>query len=237
MLNNNLSSNKPQRLNKFVALCLGVSRRQADELIEQGKIIVNNQPAKLGQQITDDDKIYNNKPLSIKDYQLILLNKPVGYVCSRASQGNTPTIYKLLPKAFTHLKPVGRLDKDSSGLILLTNNGDLAHRLTHPSFHKIKRYLVTINLPLQPLHRQMISDFGVQLADGYSKFELTRQHEGDDRRWIVTMSEGRNRQIRRTFTALGYTVTKLHRTNFGNYSLDDLKRGEWREITNTEKLL
>ena len=238
MLKNNLSSNKPQRLNKFVALCLGVSRRQADELIEQGKIIVNNQPAKLGQQITDDDKIiYNNKPLSIKDYQLILLNKPVGYVCSRASQGNTPTIYKLLPKAFTHLKPVGRLDKDSSGLILLTNNGDLAHRLTHPSFHKIKRYLVTINLPLQPLHRQMISDFGVQLADGYSKFELTRQHEGDDRRWIVTMSEGRNRQIRRTFTALGYTVTKLHRTNFGNYSLDDLKRGEWREITNTEKLL
>ena len=237
MLNNNLSSNKPQRLNKFVALCLGVSRRQADELIEQGKIIVNNQPAKLGQQITDDEIIYNNKPLSIKDYQLILLNKPVGYVCSRASQGNTPTIYKLLPKAFTHLKPVGRLDKDSSGLILLTNNGDLAHRLTHPSFHKIKRYLVTINLPLQPLHRQMISDFGVQLADGYSKFELTRQHEGDDRRWIVTMSEGRNRQIRRTFTALGYTVTKLHRTNFGNYSLDDLKRGEWREITNTEKLL
>ncbi len=238
MLNNNLSSNKPQRLNKFVALCLGMSRRQADELIEQGKIIVNNQPAKLGQQITNDDKItYHNKPLSIKDYQLILLNKPVGYVCSRASQGSTPTIYKLLPKAFAHLKPVGRLDKDSSGLILLTNNGDLAHRLTHPSFHKIKRYLVTINLPLQPLHRQMISDFGVQLADGHSKFELTRQHEGDDRRWIVTMSEGRNRQIRRTFTALGYTVTKLHRTNFGNYSLDDLKRGEWREITDIKKPL
>ena len=115
--------------------------------------------------------------------------------------------------------------------------GDLAHRLTHPSFHKIKRYIVTINLPLQPLHRQMISDFGVQLTDGHSKFELTRQYEGDDRRWIVTMSEGRNRQIRRTFTALGYTVTKLHRTNFGNYSLDDLRRGEWREITNTEKLL
>ena len=160
MLNNNLSSNKPQRLNKFVALCIGISRRQADELIEQSKIIVNNQPAKLGQQITDDDKIiYNNKPLSIKDYQLILLNKPVGYVCSRASQGNTPTIYKLLPKAFTHLKPVGRLDKDSSGLILLTNNGDLAHRLTHPSFHKIKRYLVTINLPLQPDRFQLFVCF------------------------------------------------------------------------------
>ena len=83
----------------------------------------------------------------------------------------------------------------------------------------------------------MISDFGVQLADGHSKFESTRQHEGDDRRWIVTMSEGRNRQIRRTFTALGYTVTKLHRTNFGNYSLDDLKRGEWREITEIKKPL
>ena len=134
-----------------------------------------------------------------------------------------------MPKNLHHLKPVGRLDKDSSGLILLTNDGDFAHQMTHPSFYKIKRYLVTLDQPLQPLHRQMINDFGVQLPDGPSRLTLERQHDGDDRRWIVQMSEGRNRQIRRTFAALGYTVTKLHRTDFGNYSLSGMKRGEFQE--------
>ena len=219
-----------QRLNKFVALALGVSRRQADELIEQGKVTVNDQPATLGQRVTTTDIIrYGNKPLIAQTHQLILLHKPVGYLCSRASQGGIPTIYELLPASLHHLKPVGRLDKDSSGIILLTNDGDFAHQMTHPSFYKIKRYLVTLDQPLQPLHRQMINDFGVQLPDGPSRLTLERQHDGDDHRWIVQMSEGRNRQIRRTFAALGYTVIKLHRTDFGNYTLGDIKRGEFQE--------
>jgi len=218
------------RLNKFVALSLGVSRRKADELIEKGKIIVDGQPARLGQQISSTNQIiYDGQSLEIQPKKLIALNKPTGYLCSRASQGGIPTIYKLLPKHLHHLKPVGRLDKDSSGLILLTNDGDFAHTMTHPSFYKIKRYLVTIDKPLQPLHRQMINDFGVQLPDGPSQLTLERQHDGDDYRWIVQMSEGRNRQIRRTFDALGYTVKKLHRTDFGKYSLGELKRGEWKE--------
>ena len=220
-----------QRLNKFVALSLGVSRRKADELIEKGKIIVDGQPARLGQQISEVNHVsYNGNSLKIQDKKIIALNKPVGYLCSRASQGGVPTIYELLPKSLHHLKPVGRLDKDSSGLILLTNDGDFAHQMTHPSFYKIKRYLVTLDQPLQPLHRQMINDFGVQLPDGPSRFTLECQHEGDDHRWIVQMSEGRNRQIRRTFAALGYTVTKLHRTDFGSYSLGGMKRGGWQEI-------
>ena len=218
------------RLNKFVALSLGVSRRKADELIEKGKIIVDGQPARLGQQISSTNQIiYDGQSLEIQPKKLIALNKPTGYLCSRASQGGIPTIYKLLPKHLHHLKPVGRLDKDSSGLILLTNDGDFAHTMTHPSFYKIKRYLVTIDKPLQPLHRQMINDFGVQLPDGPSQLTLERQHDGDDYRWIVQMSEGRNRQIRRTFDAMGYTVKKLHRTDFGKYSLGELKRGEWKE--------
>ena len=226
----NSTDSSAQRLNKFVALALGVSRRQADELIEQGKVTVNDQPAKLGQRITTIDIIrHGNKPLTAQAHQLILLHKPVGYLCSRASQGGVPTIYELLPKSLHHLKPVGRLDKDSSGLILLTNDGDFAHQMTHPSFYKMKRYLVTLDQPLQPLHRQMIDDFGVQLPDGPSRLTLERQYDGDDRRWIVHMSEGRNRQIRRTFAALGYTVTKLHRTDFGNYTLGDIKRGEFSE--------
>ena len=219
-----------QRLNKFVALSLGVSRRKADELIEKGKIIVDGQPARLGQQISEVNRVsYNGNFLKTQDKKLIALNKPVGYLCSRASQGGIPTIYELLPKSLHHLKPVGRLDKDSSGLILLTNDGDFAHQMTHPSFYKIKRYLVTLDQPLQPLHRQMINDFGVQLPDGPSRLTLERQHDGDDHRWIVQMSEGRNRQIRRTFAALGYTVTKLHRTDFGRYSLGGLKKGQWIE--------
>ena len=231
MPDNTIPNHEPaQRLNKFVALALGVSRRQADELIEQGKVTVNGQPAKLGQRITTADIIrYDNKPLTAQTHQLILLHKPVGYLCSRASQGGVPTIYELLPTNLHHLKPVGRKDKDSSGLILLTNDGDFAHQMTHPSFYKIKRYLVTLDQPLQPLHRQMINDFGVQLPDGPSRLTLERQHEGDDHRWIVQMSEGRNRQIRRTFAALGYTVTKLHRTDFGSYTLGDIKRGEFQE--------
>ena len=231
MSDNTTPTHEPtQRLNKFVALALGVSRRQADELIEQGRVTVNDQPAKLGQRITATDILrYGNKRLTAQTHQLILLHKPVGYLCSRASQGGVPTIYELLPKDLHHLKPVGRLDKDSSGLILLTNDGDFAHQMTHPSFYKIKRYLVTLDQPLQPLHRQMINDFGVQLPDGPSRLTLERQHDGDDHRWIVQMSEGRNRQIRRTFAALGYTVAKLHRTDFGNYTLGDIKRGEFQE--------
>ena len=218
------------RLNKFVALSLGVSRRKADELIEQGQILVNGDRAVLGRQISQSDTVlHNSRELHIQPKKLILLHKPVGYLCSRASQGGVPTIYELLPKNLHHLKPVGRLDKDSSGLILLTNDGDFAHQMTHPSFYKIKRYLVTLDQPLQPLHRQMINDFGVQLPDGPSRLTLERQHDGDDRRWIVQMSEGRNRQIRRTFAALGYTVTKLHRTDFGSYSLGGMKRGEFQE--------
>ena len=231
MPDNTIPNHEPaQRVNKFVALALGVSRRQADELIKQGKVTVNDQTATLGQRIITTDIIrYGDKPLAAQSHQLILLHKPVGYLCSRASQGGVPTIYELLPASLHHLKPVGRLDKDSSGIILLTNDGDFAHQMTHPSFHKMKRYLVTLDRPLQPLHRQMINDFGVQLPDGPSHLTLERQHDGDDRRWIVQMSEGRNRQIRRTLAALGYTVTKLHRTDFGNYTLGDIKRGEFQE--------
>ena len=136
----------PMRLNKFVALSLGVSRRKADELIEQGQILVNGDRAVLGRQISQSDTVlYNSRELHIQPKKLILLHKPVGYLCSRASQGGAPTIYELLPASLHHLKPVGRLDKDSSGLILLTNDGDFAHQMTHPSFYKIKRYLVTLD--------------------------------------------------------------------------------------------
>ncbi|HUC96613.1 MAG TPA: pseudouridine synthase, partial [Candidatus Saccharimonadales bacterium] len=217
----------PLRLNKHLALYLGISRREADNLIDQQKVQINDQTASLGARFVLSDKItVDGKELNKKvEYQYLALNKPVGYVCSRKKQGDSPTIYDLLPGKYHTLKPVGRLDRNSSGIVLLTNNGDFAYRMTHPSFRKTKIYNVRLEKNLEPLHQQMISDFGVTLDDGPSKFQLERMNETDRKSWIVTMHEGRNRQIRRTFGSLGYTVSKLHRTNFGNYALGDIKTG------------
>lgn len=211
------------RLNKFLAEKLGISRRAADELIEHGRVVINGKTAELGVRVHPTDLLaVDDKPISSErrtEFTYLLLNKPAGYVSSRRKQGSDETIYALLPDAYHHLKPVGRLDRDSSGVLLLTNDGDFAHAMTHPKFYKVKQYEVTLDKPLAPLHRQMINDHGIHLDDGNSKLILERLSEGDDRAWIITMHEGRNRQIRRTFTALGYTVVRLHRTHFGKYAL------------------
>lgn len=207
------------RLNKFLALQLGISRREADELIEKGRVQIGSSTATLGDRVTLIDIIYvdNKKIDSSQQYIYVLFNKPTGYVCSRQKQGETPTIYNILPKEYQALKPVGRLDKDSSGLLILTNDGDFAHKMTHPSFKKTKVYEVALDKPLEPLHQQLISDHGIKLDDGTSKFLVSKINKNT---YQVTMQEGRNRQIRRTFAALGYTVTQLHRVQFGPYLLD-----------------
>lgn len=216
---------QPIRLNKFLAERIGVSRREADELIAAGKITINDKVATLGARLDKNDKVcYNKKIIPFEtDYLYLAMNKPVGYVCSRRAQGESPTLYELLPKEYQKLKTVGRLDKDSSGLILLTNDGDFAFSMTHPKFRKEKIYEVELDRPLQPLHQQMISDYGIMLDDGPSKFTVI--HDND--KYIVKISEGRNRQIRRTFAAIGYKVEKLHRTNFGKYELNGLKPGKY----------
>lgn len=221
-----------ERLNKHLALAMGISRREADSLISRGRVTINDTPAVLGNQIEPNDVVYvdGKAVASQTERRYIAMNKPVGYVCSRRSQG-APTIYELLPADYQQLKTVGRLDKDSSGLILLTNDGDFAFQMTHPKFQKVKRYKVRLDHDLEPLHQQMISDYGVTLEDGVSKLGLTRLSDENRHEWEVVMSEGRNRQIRRTFTALGYTVTKLHRTDFGSYSLGDIKPGKFVAIT------
>jgi 23S rRNA pseudouridine2605 synthase len=221
------------RVNKHLALQLGISRREADDIIAKGKVTVNGAIATLGARFKegDDIKIQGEDVAADTAYQYLILNKPVGYVCSRRQQGDNPTIYELLPEQYHHLKPVGRLDKDSSGVILLSNDGNFAFTMTHPKFNKTKIYEVELTTELAPLHQQMISDHGIQLEDGTSTLQLERANETDRKNWIVTMHEGRNRQIRRTFNALGYTVEKLHRTNFGNYSLGDIQPGKF-EITN-----
>ena len=207
------------RINKYVALATGLSRRKADDVIASGQIKINGTPATTGSTLSDQDIVtLNNKKLSLPIFTTILLNKPTGYVCSRNGQGSK-TIYDLLPAKYHNLKPIGRLDKNSSGLLLLTNNGTLHQQLSHPSYVKQKRYIVTLNKPLLPQDQTNILK-GVMLEDGISKLQLKK----DGKSWIVTMAEGRNRQIRRTFFALGYKVTKLTRTNFGPYKLSDIPK-------------
>ncbi len=216
------------RLNKYLALQLGVSRREADEIIERGSVTVNGETATLGSRFEKHDLItVNGEPMGKKiDFIYLAFHKPVGYVCSRKQQGDSPTIYDLIPEQYKTLKTVGRLDRDSSGLIMLTNDGDFAFRMTHPQFHKTKMYGVRLDKELAPLHQQMISDHGVHLEDGVSKFELESLHDTKRDMWRIYMNEGRNRQIRRTFASLGYQVVKLHRTDFGPYHIGDLEAGK-----------
>jgi 23S rRNA pseudouridine2605 synthase len=224
------------RINRFLAQATGVSRRAADTLIAEGRVLVNGYPAPTGHIVAPEDavtyqgKVYTLAQIQSPDAKMtIMLNKPAGYVVSRDGQGSE-TIYEILPEEYHHLKPIGRLDKYSSGLLLLTNDGDLAQELTHPKNQKTKVYEVVLSQPLAPLHRQMIQDHGVMLDDGPSKFEMTRIKDGDENSWRITMREGRNRQIRRTFLSLGYGVSKLHRTNFDSYSLAGLLSGKYTAI-------
>jgi pseudouridine synthase len=216
------------RLNQFIAAATGMSRRAADSVVSNGRVRINGQVPLTGQRVVETDVVtLDGVKLSPPERTVtILFNKPAGYVCSRNGQGSA-TVYDLLPADYNHLKPVGRLDKDSSGLLLLTNDGRLAHELTHPSFHKQKIYEVTLDKPLADSDNQRMLA-GVPLNDGVSAFdELTKLQESTYR---VTLHEGRNRQIRRTFGALGYDVTNLHRTRFGEYTLEDLGTGKYRQL-------
>lgn len=208
------------RLNKYLASGSDLSRRGADAAIAAGRVTVNGRPAGQGQDISETDVVTLDGHVITPAVSTttIMLNKPPGYVVSRDGQGSQ-TIYDLLPPEYRRLNPIGRLDKESSGLLLLTDDGHLANELTHPSRQKVKIYEVTIDKPLAPLHRQLINDHGLMLEDGLSQLQLERLHEGDDHGWVTAMHEGRNRQIRRTFAALGYTVQTLHRTSFGPYRL------------------
>lgn len=216
------------RLNKFIALSTGISRRAADDVIAKGNVQVNGAAAELGQHVEPgtDNVILDGKALDAPESpQTIMLNKPAGYVCSRDGQGSK-TIYDLLPHELHRLKPVGRLDKDSSGLLLLTNDGKLAFELTHPSFQKEKVYEIELDKPLTDEDKVKISA-GVMLDDGVSKLKIEDMRPAG---YKVTMSEGRNRQIRRTFEALGHKVTSLHRTHFGPFTLGKLDSGIFKPL-------
>lgn len=205
-----------------------MSRREADELISAGRAEINGQTANLGRPVNPGDRVsVDGRTVDLAPLVYLSLNKPIGYISSRRGQG-AGTIYDLLPQQYRGLKSVGRLDKDTSGLILLTNDGDWSHQMTHPKFKKLKIYEVRLDKPLSPKDKTAV-ELGVRLADGPSRLKF-RANGGSGPGYVIQMSEGRNRQIRRTFLALGYRVDKLHRIRFGPYSLNGLKSGQFKEI-------
>ena len=222
------------RLNKYLSQQGLASRRQADTLISQGKVLVNDQPAKLGTTI-DPDKdtvkflgkvVVSNKP----ELETYLVYKPLGYVSTTSDPQGRPTVTSLV-KSSTRLYPVGRLDQDSEGLILLTNDGDLGFRLTHPKHHVPKTYhaLVTGNVTPTKLNRLRR---GVMLKDGRTapaQIEVIRP-QGNKSLLSITIFEGRNRQIRRMFSTQKLEVEKLKRVAIGELELGDLKPGNSKKL-------
>lgn len=217
------------RLNKWLAQNAQISRRQADDLIAAKNVSINGQIARLGQPVSGNDRVtLGGEPVTeVAEFTYVLLDKPIGYVCSHVGQGR-PTIYGLLPKKYQHLKIAGRLDHDSSGLLLLTDNGDLILRLTHPRFGKEKTYHVALNHRLLPADLKSVNN-GIKLDDGNSLL-VVKSLVG--KTYEISMKEGRNRQIRRTLAALGYKVTKLERISLGSYSLTQLGGKTYCELDN-----
>lgn len=214
------------RINQFVASSSGLSRRAADAAITAGRVSLNGQPASLGASVSAGDTVALDGSIITPrtSHSYVILHKPAGYVSSRARQGADPTLYDLLPKNLHFLRIAGRLDRDSSGLIVLSDDGEFIQALTHPSAEKIKRYQLTLDQPLTPADRRLL-EAGVQLTDGPSHVQVEYVN---GRSLAVTLGEGRNRQLRRTFGALGYRVDRLHRTQMGTFDLGSLPSGAWR---------
>ncbi len=214
------------RINKWLAQNTDLSRRKADDAVINGNVHINNELAELGSNVSDSNIVKLNGltiiPIVSKP-ELWMLNKPAGYICSRDGQG-AKSIYELLPAVLKELNPVGRLDKDSSGLLLLTNDGTLQQKLSHPSFGHKKIYEVTLNKSFSDSEIDLIFNPGVDIGDErLSQFMIEATGKNT---YKVILEEGRNRQIRRTFEALNYRVKRLHRVSFGEFDLDELSPGK-----------
>lgn len=223
------------RLNKYIASTGYCSRRKADELIESGKVKVNGKAPELGMQVSESDKItVNGKALrQPKEHITIALHKPAGYITSKSDPHHSQTLMDLLPQEYRALKPAGRLDKDSEGLLILSTDGELIQKLTHPKHEHTKTYEVIIKgypkaEKLTPL------ESGKLQLDGHTlnpmKFEIMGTLKGFKTRIKLTLTEGRKRQIRRIMDQLGFPVIYLRRIAIGRLELGKLPMGKYREL-------
>jgi len=223
------------RLNRLIAQSGLASRRKADELIASGAVKVNGKVVtKLGTVVSLDDLVtVNGKPIKIlQRYDYILVNKPKDVICTVKDEKGRKTIVDLV-NVRNKVYPVGRLDRNTTGVILLTNDGELANRLMHPKYQILRVYNVGLDKPLKPEHAKEISQ-GVEI-DGikYGKCELLIDFK-DPKKVQVALTEGKNHEIKNIFEHFGYEVKKLNRKVFGNLTTRGMKRGEWRRLTKKE---
>lgn len=225
-------------MNKFLARAGITSRRKADELIEQGRVKVNGTPVtRLGTKINQrSDKVeVDGEEVKAESRYYLILNKPPGYLVTLDDPFDRPTINELMPDLDVRLFPVGRLDLDSEGLLLCTNDGELAHHLMHPRYGIKKVYLVRIKGHIQRKNLKTLSE-GVILDNRKTfpdKLELIKK-DPDSTLLKVNIHEGRKREIRRMFQSVGYQVTRLKRIQFAGLKLGNLKKGRWRYLKPNE---
>lgn len=221
------------RLNKHIASSGYASRRGADELIFKGDVTVNSEICtNPGYKVQPNDTVkIGRKVMRSKSTQTIILNKLAGYVTTKKDELERDTVYELLPNKYHHLNHVGRLDQESEGLIVFTNDGELANKLTHPKQKVEKEYLVTANQGFEQEHLEQFKK-GVYLEEGKAAAKYVNRLSG--RRVSMVLETGMKRQIRLMCRALGYKVIKLVRIRIGAYSAPDLEPGEIRELTEGE---
>lgn len=223
------------RLNRYLSLCGLGSRRGVEALIVGGKVSINGSYIRsLGAQVEEDDEVrVNGRVVRPARGVVLALHKPKGYVCSRGDTHDRLTIYDLLPAKFQTLHHVGRLDKESEGLLLMTNRGDLSHRLMHPSQGVEKEYEVVVDQPVDPavVFPKLIK--GMMTAEGYAKAERVWEG-GSEFRLHLVLKQGLKRQIRLMLHALGFEVERLARVRIGWLQLKGLPKGGWRELSEAE---
>ena len=225
------------RLNKFIANSGVCSRREADTLIQAGVVTVNGQVVtELGTKVNifTDDIRFNGERLKGEEKVYIVMNKPKGFVTTASDPHAEKTVVDLVKNCPTRVYPVGRLDKNTTGVLMLTNDGEIAERLTHPSYDKKKIYQVALDKPLSQEDFDRILS-GIELSDGEVQAdELEYIDEKDKRKLGIEIHSGKNRIVRRIFETLGYNVKALDRVYFAGLTKKGLKKGEWRYLTEGE---
>lgn len=228
---------KQIRLNKYIASAGVASRRGADELIFAGKVKVNGKlVTEPGTTVKDRDKVeIDDKILKVQDKKYVIFNKPPGYITTRTDPRDRKTIYSLLPPEMYDLKPAGRLDKDSSGLLILTNDGDLIQKLTHPKAEIPKTYKVIVEGKITQNDIYTLQK-GIEIEEdkiAYAECEVLGM---EDKNMIlqIVLYQGYNRQIRRMMEKIGHPVIALKRTSHGNITVSGLEKGRYRYLKSSE---
>jgi 23S rRNA pseudouridine2605 synthase len=226
------------RLQTYLARAGVASRRASEELIREGRVTVSGVVAEIGSKVNVGSDLVrvDGVLVEMQRLQWVALHKPTGYLTTRDDERGRRTVYDLLPSELHHLFHVGRLDRDSSGLLLLTNDGDAANRLLHPSFGSTKEYWADVEgEPDDEALRRLVR--GVELDDGTAtalSAKLLGETDTGTWRMEIVLQEGRNREVRRMLEAVGHPVHRLVRRRFGPIALGKLRRGHWRHLTEAE---